>query len=261
VERCQGVGCVNFIQVATPTATSFSDAGLLTGTTYLYRVRATDATANLSAYSSVVTITTTSLDTTPPTAPGSLTANSTISSQVNLTWTASSDNVGVTVYRVERCQGSGCTAFIEMGTTTVTNYLDSGRAAGTIYRYRVRAGDAAGNLSVYSAVVSVTTAAADITPPSAPRNLTTNSPSSTQVNLAWIGSTDNVGVTGYRVERCQGIFCSFGIGFTQIAALAIQTNYVDNGRTARTSYRYRVRANDAAGNLSAYSSVVVVTTP
>src|SRR6266550_433229 len=50
-------------------------------------------------------------DTQAPTAPGNLTATAVSGSQINLSWTASTDDVGVTGYAVERCQGAGCTSF------------------------------------------------------------------------------------------------------------------------------------------------------
>jgi len=65
VERCQGAGCSNFAQIASPTTTSFGDSGLIPGTTYQYRVRAADAVGNLSAYSAVANATT-QADTTAP---------------------------------------------------------------------------------------------------------------------------------------------------------------------------------------------------
>lgn len=92
----------------------------------------------------------------PPTRPA-LPATAISSSQVNLAWTASTDNVGVTGYRVERCQGSGCTNFTQVATPTGTTYSDTGLAAGTLYQYRVRAADTAGNLSGYSTNASATT--------------------------------------------------------------------------------------------------------
>ena len=242
VERCQGSGCTTFAQIATPTATTYSDTGLAAGN-YSYRVRATDAAGNLSAYSN--TASGVIPDTTPPTAPSGLTA--TLSgSQVNLSWTASTDNVGVTGYLVERCQGSGCTTFAQIGTSTTTTYSDTGLSVGG-YSYRVRATDAAGNLSTYSNVASATIT--DTTPPTAPTNLTATV-SGTQINLSWTASTDNVGVTGYKVERCQGSGCTT---FAQIAT-PTATTYSDTGLAAGT-YSYRVRATDAAGNLSAYSNV------
>jgi fibronectin type 3 domain-containing protein len=99
-------------------------------------------------------------DTTPPTAPTGLTATATSSSQVNLSWTASTDNVGVTGYRVERCQGASCSTFAQIATPTATIYSDSGLTASTSYSYRVRGTDAAGNLSGYSNTASATTSSA-----------------------------------------------------------------------------------------------------
>jgi chitodextrinase len=93
-----------------------------------------------------------------PTAPENLTATAVSSSQINLSWSASTDNVGVTGYLVER-QGPGSTGFAQVGTTAGTTYNDTGLVAGTNYSYRVRATDATGNLSAYSAVASATTLA------------------------------------------------------------------------------------------------------
>ena len=73
VERCQGAGCANFVQVGTPTGTSFNDTGLAAATSYSYRVRAADLAGNLSGYSSVQSATTQAgPDTQAPTAPAGL---------------------------------------------------------------------------------------------------------------------------------------------------------------------------------------------
>jgi fibronectin type 3 domain-containing protein len=99
-------------------------------------------------------------DTQPPSAPSGLTALAINSGQINLSWTASTDNVAVTSYLVERSQGSGSTNFSQVATPTGTTYSDTTLAGGTTYNYRVRATDAAGNLSGYSNVASATTPAA-----------------------------------------------------------------------------------------------------
>ncbi len=99
-------------------------------------------------------------DTTPPTAPTNLVATAASSTQINLTWTASADNVGVTGYMAERCQGANCNNFAQIGTPTTASFNDTGLTAGTSYSYRVRATDAAGNLSGYSNTASATTSAA-----------------------------------------------------------------------------------------------------
>src|SRR5262249_54309225 len=87
--------------------------------------------------------------------------------------------------------------------------------------------------------------------PSAPSNLTATAKSSTQIDLSWGASSDAAGVTGYRVERCQGDSCST---FTQIAA-PTTTSYSDTGLTPTTSYSYRVRAIDSAGQFGPYSTI------
>src|SRR5436853_1193821 len=99
-------------------------------------------------------------DTTPPTVPTGLTASAVSSSQINLSWTASSDNVGVSGYRVYR----GGT---QIATTSATSFANTGLSASTTYTYTVAAYDAAGNLSAQSSSASATTPAPpDTTPPS-----------------------------------------------------------------------------------------------
>jgi len=93
----------------------------------------------------------------PPTAPGGLTATAASTRQINLSWTASTDNVGVTGYKVERCSGAACSNFAQVATPTTTTFNDTGLTASTSYSYRVRATDAAGNLSTFSNISSATT--------------------------------------------------------------------------------------------------------
>ncbi len=100
-------------------------------------------------------------DTQPPSAPANLVATAIGVSQVHLSWTASTDNVGVAGYLVER-QDPGNPNFVQVGTTTTTNFNDTGLAAGSSYSYRVRAIDAAQNLSDYSDVASATTLAGSV---------------------------------------------------------------------------------------------------
>ena len=89
-------------------------------------------------------------DTTPPSTPTGLTATGVTSSSVSLSWSPSTDNVGVAGYRVYR---GGTLA----GTTTGTSFTDTGLTASTQYSYTVVAYDAAGNVSTASAAVSATT--------------------------------------------------------------------------------------------------------
>ena len=221
VERCQGATCTTFVQVGTPTGATYNDTGLTTATTYRYRVRAADAAGNLSGYTAIENATTP--DTQAPTAPTGLSATAVSASQIDLAWTASTDNVAVAGYRVERCQGAACTTFVQIGAPTGTTYNDTGLTTATTYRYRVRAADAAGNLSGYSAIQNAATT--DTQPPTDPTGLSATAVSGTQIDLAWTGSTDNVAVANYRVERCQGAACTI---FVQVAT-PTGTTYNDTG--------------------------------
>ena len=135
--------------------------GLSSGNSYSYYVRCQDTapTPNVNTADYAISFSVAVPDTQAPTAPTNLTATAQSSSQINLSWTASTDNVGVAGYRVERCQGSTCTTFAQIGIPTGTSYNDTGLAANTTYRYQVRATDAAGNLSGYSSIGSATTQA------------------------------------------------------------------------------------------------------
>ncbi|HVY07504.1 MAG TPA: LamG-like jellyroll fold domain-containing protein [Burkholderiales bacterium] len=192
-----------------------------------------------------------SADTTAPSVTAGLGATSAGTSQINLAWTAATDNVGVTSYRVERCQGTGCTAFAQVSAPTTTSFNDTGLLPSTGYSYRVRAVDATGNLGAYSSVASAATlAVADTTAPSTPTSVTATAVSATQVNLAWTASTDNVGVTGYRIYR----------GGTLLATVGATTTYQSTGLTASSTYTYTVQAIDAAGNASIASTPASATT-
>jgi Zn-dependent metalloprotease/chitodextrinase len=230
--------------IATVTGTTRSVTGLTPSTTYSFSVRAKDAAGNVSLASNVVNVTTlTPPDTTAPTAPANLTASGTTTTTTNLSWTASTDNVGVTGYDVY--QGATVIATVTGTTRSVTGLTPS-----ATYSFSVRAKDAAGNVSSASNTVNVTTLTpADTTAPTPPTNLTASGTTTTSTNLSWTASTDNVGVTGYDVYQ----------GATVIATVTGTTRQV-TGLTANTGYTFSVRAKDAAGNVSGSSNTVNVTT-
>jgi chitodextrinase len=158
---------------------------------------------------------------------------------------------------VERCQGAGCTSFAQIATPASATFGDTGLTAHTTYRYRVRAVDAAGKLGPYSGISSTTTLSLpDTAPPTAPGTPTAKPSGKTKIHLKWLAATDNVGVTSYRVERCAGTVCNNFVEVDQ----PTHTNVHDTGLTASTTYRYRVRAVDAAGNLGPYSGISTATT-
>jgi chitodextrinase len=180
-------------------------------------------------------------DTTPPSVPSSLAAVAVSATQINLSWNASTHNVGVAGYKVMR-------GGVQIATTTSLTYADTGLAPSTVYTYTVAAFDAAGNTSAPSAPASAKTAA-DTTPPSIPTGLSATAISSSQINLSWNASTDNVAVASYKVMR-NGVL----IGGT--SALT----YADSGLAAATRYSYTVAAVDTSGNVSAPSAAASATT-
>jgi predicted phage tail protein len=91
---------------------------------------------------------------TPPTAPANLTAGA-AKRKINLSWTASTDNVGVTGYQIWRAS-SAAGPFSQIATTTSTTYTNSGLTSGSTWYYYVNATDAAGNISAASNTASAT---------------------------------------------------------------------------------------------------------
>jgi chitodextrinase len=225
--------------------TSASDEFLIADTSYCYQVSAVDAAENVSARSNQVCVTTSSSsDTTSPTIPADLSATPVSSSQINLSWTASTDAVGVTGYNVYR--GGAFLKKVTSGTFT----SDTGLGTDTQYCYQVSAIDAAGNESTKSTETCATTgSSSDVTLPSTPTNLAATADSSSQINLSWTASTDAVGVTGYNVYR--------GVVFLKKVT---GTSTSDTDLSPDTQYCYQVSAIDAAGNESSKSTEKCATT-
>jgi chitodextrinase len=140
--------------LANTASMSYTVSGLTASTTYSFTVKAKDAAGNISADSNAVSVTTLApaTDTTAPTA-ATLSTSGTTQTTTNLSWTGATDNVAVTGYEVYQ----GATL---LGTTTTsTTFVVSGLTASTTYSFTVKAKDAAGNVSVASNAVSVTTTA------------------------------------------------------------------------------------------------------
>ena len=187
----------------------------------------------------------------PPTAPSNLAAGASGSSQINLTWTASTG--AVTDYVIAQCAGAGCTIFSQIATVTGCTYAVTGLAPETTYGYVVWAVGADG-ISANSNVASASTPNL-ASPPTAPANLVATAASSSQISLAWTASTSASGIAEYIVQRSQG----GGASFVQVGTSA-STGYNDSGLAASTSYSYRVAAVDNSGNTSAFSNVASIAT-
>ncbi len=262
-ELIYGYTCVSGTAAA---GAGFTSLTLVDGDEDEYRIQGTagSVAATFSQNSSgswsalMVTFKAGSTDAQPPTAPTGLTVTGSVGTAA-LSWTASTDNVGVTGYNVYRSTTSGFTPSGSnlAGATTATSFTNTGLAAGTYY-YLVTAQDAAGNTSNPSnqAPATVTT---NIT---APTNLVATGGLGSAV-LTWTAATDSLGVTGYTVYRSttSGFLPGSGNQIAQPTA----TTYTDTGLAAATYY-YLVTAHDAVGNVSGSSnqapaSVTADTTP
>lgn len=224
--------------LTTVNALEYTFTGLIPATSYTFSIRARDAAGNKSSASAIGIIT--AYDILSPTAPGNFTGRDITISSVRLTWTASTDNVGVIGYIVYRGSDS-------ISTVTGLECLVGGLTLGTSYSFSVRAIDATWNKSSASTISIVTSS--DVTPPSTPTNLTGSDFTSYSVHLAWNASTDNVGVTGY--------FIYWG---TDSLAVGMNTEYTVTGLKPATNYSFTIKARDAGGNRSLPSNSLNIKT-
>jgi len=181
-------------------------------------------------------------DTEKPSAPTNLVVSTLRQSSFTLSWTASTDNVGVMSYEVF---ANGATK----GTTTGTSFELTGLTPATLYSMTVIAKDLSGNLSVGGTALPVTTTIADIINPSAPTGLSAKGIGANSFILSWIASTDNVGISKYEVF-INGI--SSGITYP--------TRKVVVGLLPSTTYNITIKAYDEEGNSSSFSNPLVINT-
>jgi chitodextrinase len=185
----------------------------------------------------------TTLPTVTITSPTTTTTYTASSSNLNIGGTAS-DDTGVTQVTWSNDRGGSGTA---IGTTSWSAdgiALKSGDNVIT-----VTARDAAGNTG--TDILTVAYNPSDTTPPTTPANLTCTAVSSSQIDLFWDASTDNVGVDHYNIYRD---------GSSTPIDTATGTSYSDTGLTSSTTYTYNITAVDAVGNESAQSNSASDTT-
>jgi chitodextrinase len=197
--------------------------------------------------------------------PANVQAVAVSATEVTVTWNASTDNVGVAGYKINKNGNL-------FATISKTNYSDRGLSPATTYTYSVSAYDSKGNVSGQSAVAKAATAISssipsinstvpkiniwssrtpstnsqfvpDVRAPTVPSNLMAQASSTSIINLSWSASKDNVGVVGYKIYQ-NG----------KLRGITTRTNYSDSGLSSGTTYRYYVSAYDAAGNASNSSS-------
>ncbi|MCX7771227.1 MAG: hypothetical protein N2202_09155 [Proteobacteria bacterium] len=261
-----------------PTTYTFSTAG--TKTLYAW---AKDAAGNVStSKSATVTITLNTADTTSPTAPTNLTANSVTTSSVSLSWSASTDNVGVAGYKIFK-------NYVEIGTTTLTNYTDSNVSPSTTYTYYVQAFDSAGNISQNSNIVQVTTPAVvsgfriltpnngekflsgspiPITWEAHPNATYYNISYSTNNGLTWIplengimGTTYNWNTTNFKKNvKCRILVTAYNSNYIQIASDKTDLPFTIEVATINKPSGGEIITNGKTLNITWSSSPVLSTT-
>lgn len=228
--------------------TSFQVTGLNPNTPYTFVVIAQDSAGNSSLSSNTVNVLTDALpavDTEAPLAVTDLSATNTSFDGTILTWSPSSDNVGVTNYQIFQDNTN-------IGNSgTLTSFTVAGLTPETSYVFSVRAQDSVGNTSNASNLVTITTSAIpDTTPPTPVSNLSASNTTSNSTLLSWSATSDNVGVVNYAVYR-NGTFLNNS---------GTNTSFSVTGLSQNASYTFTVRAADAAGNVSGDSNAVSVTT-
>jgi murein DD-endopeptidase MepM/ murein hydrolase activator NlpD len=246
LDRCVGVGCGVFTTIANPAAgsTSYPDVGLLPATSYSYRIRAYNAAGN-SDFSNTAIGTTPAATISPAT---NLVANVISSTEIDLAWV--NNTSALDLNRVERCTGSGCTAFDLVQTVAgdATRFPDTGLSPSTSYVYRIVA--IKGPSSATSATAGAATGASFL----APSGVTATAVSPSEIDIGWL---NNSAADSLRVQRCQGASCNT---FTTVTTVSgTRTGYQDTGLSSATSYSYRVVAITNSGK-SATSAVATATT-
>lgn len=182
---------------------------------------------------------------TKPSVPAGLVAVPVGPNQVSISWQPAYDASGIASYVLSR----NGVVFAVLG--NVTNFVDVGLNPSTAYTYTVTACDTNNNCSDASTPAkAVTLPPADYAAPTVPTGLSAVAVSSTHVVLTWAPSSDNVGVTAYKVYSSGNLVSTLG-----------PVNSSQRLNAPATTYRYSVSACDAAGNCSARSSEVYVTTP
>lgn len=224
----------------------FTHNNLPPNTTYYYYITAVDRAQYESGTSNEVSVQTLA-DTAAPTIPSELTAKVVSDTRIDLSWTASIDNLRVVRYAVYRSAANTDNNYTEFSTTS-TGYSFTNLSKSSRYYFKVKAVDAANNHSAWSPAVSATTLS-DIEKPTSPliwaQALSTNT-----VRITWSGGSDNVEITDYEIYR------SNGLTFNKIGS-STTSSYLDTV-SENSFWQYQVKSKDAAGNLSDPSNTVSV---
>ena len=237
--------------VATTANLYYQDQGLTESTTYTYTVQAFDLAGMVSAPSTPANVQT--INVTPPTTPGNMTAQATSCTKVSLTWSPSTDNTGVVSYSVWMGLSPGSMTQVALAGGSATSYSNNALNQATTYYFGVQAQDKNHNISNMSAIVWATTPALPVPPSS----VKATAASGTKVTVTWSASTGGLPIAHYLVYRGAS-----PTSLTQVATTPNQTSYTDMTVTPATTYYYAIQAADSGKppSQSGLSTPVPVTT-
>ncbi|RJQ24382.1 fibronectin type III domain-containing protein [Candidatus Parcubacteria bacterium] len=231
------------------TTTTYSHAGLATGTAYTYKVSAINSAGASTASNESSATPTSSSSSGAPGAPTNLSATAVSGTQINLSWNAPSNNGGypITGYKIEyRIDSGSYTTLVSNTQSTTTTYSHTGLTSGQLYVYRVSAINSVGTGSTSSESSATPTSSSSASTPGTPTGLTATAASPTQINLSWNAPSSNGGsaITGYKIEvkSGSGSYTTL-VSNTQSTA----TSFSHTGLTTGTTYYYRVSAINAIG--------------
>ena len=221
--------------------------GLEADTEYRVKVEALDEAGNTSVSDPISFTTKTAPDNEAPTAPGGVAVSSITDNSAVVSWTASTDNVGVAGYNIYLNDNK-----INALPVTELQFQLTGLAAETEYQVRIEAVDGAGNTSSSGSISFATEAlqTSDNEAPTVPSGVAVSGITESTAVVSWTESTDNVGVAGYNIY----------LNDNKVNALPItELKFQLTGLTAETEYQVKVEALDEAGNSSISNPVSFVT--
>lgn len=217
-------------------------SGLTASSTYHFAVVSTDAGGNTST--STDQTFTTPATSTPPVL-SSISSGTPTTTAATITWSTDQSSNSKVVWGLTTGYGSASSSAPLL---TSHSIILGGLATSTTYHYAVVSANIFGATATSSDQTFTTASRVpDTTPPTTPTNLVASPISSSQINLSWIASTDNVGVAGYRVYR----------DGSQVGTTTSGTTYNDTGLSPSTFHSYWIAAYDAAGNVSTTTGTTI----